>query len=88
MKLPEHITEEKVSKLYNAIDYKKAFDNIRYLADLEWNGSITITDFRDNVNEVITVISEKESGSVTLRELRECKTWEDVEKLKQKKESK
>ena len=61
MKLPEHITEEKVSKLYNAIDYKKAFDNIRYLADLEWNGSITITDFRDNVNEVITVISEKES---------------------------
>ena len=60
MKLPEHITEEKVSKLYNAIDYKKAFDNIRYLADLEWNGSITITDFRDNVNEVITVIREKE----------------------------
>jgi hypothetical protein len=61
MKLPEHITEEKVSKLYNAIDYKKAFDNIRHLADLEWNGSITIVDFRDNVNEVITVISEKES---------------------------
>ena len=61
MKLPEHITKEKVSKLYNAIDYKKAFNNIRYLADLEWNGSITITDFRDNVYEVITVISEKES---------------------------
>ena len=61
MKLPEHITEEKVSKLYNAIDYKKAFDNIRHLADLEWNGSITIVDFRDNVNEVITVISEKEN---------------------------
>ena len=61
MKLPEHITKEKVSKLYNAIDYKKAFNNIRYLADLEWNGSITITDFRDDVNEVISVISEKES---------------------------
>tara|TARA_Y100001963_G_scaffold99255_1_gene136619 strand:- start:38 stop:226 length:189 start_codon:yes stop_codon:yes gene_type:complete len=61
MKLPEHITEEKVSKLYNAIDYKKAFDNIRHLADLEWNGSITITDFRDNINEVITVIYAKES---------------------------
>tara|TARA_R100001594_G_C3943210_1_gene241168 strand:+ start:467 stop:655 length:189 start_codon:yes stop_codon:yes gene_type:complete len=61
MKLPEHITEEKVSKLYNAIDYKKAFDNIRHLADLEWNGSITIVEFRDNVNEVISVISEKES---------------------------
>ena len=61
MKLPEHITKEKVSKLYNAIDYKKAFNNIRYLADLEWNGSITITEFRDDVNEVISVISEKES---------------------------
>ena len=61
MKLPEHITEEKVSKLYNAIDYKKAFDNIRHLADLEWNGSITITEFRDNINEVITVIYAKES---------------------------
>tara|TARA_R100000008_G_scaffold84100_1_gene70724 strand:+ start:55 stop:321 length:267 start_codon:yes stop_codon:yes gene_type:complete len=88
MKLPEHITEEKVSKLYNAIDYKKAFDNIRYLADLEWNGSITIVEFRDNVNEVISVISEKESGSVTLGELRKCKTWEDLNELKQKKESK
>ena len=61
MKLPEHITKEKVSKLYNAIDYKKAFNNIRYLADLEWNGSITITEFRDDVNEVITIILEKES---------------------------
>ncbi len=61
MKLPEHITEEKVSKLYNAIDYKKAFDNIRHLADLEWNSSITITEFRDNINEVITVIYAKES---------------------------
>ena len=63
MKLPEHITEEKVSKLYNTtcIDYKKAFDNVRLLADLEWNGSITIVEFRDNVNEIITIISEKES---------------------------
>ena len=32
MKLPEHITKEKVSKLYNAIDYKKAFNNIRYFS--------------------------------------------------------
>jgi hypothetical protein len=62
MKIPEQVDfEEKVSKLYNAIDYKKAIDNIRHLADLEWNGSITIVDFRDNVNEVITIISEKES---------------------------
>ena len=28
------------------IDYKKAFDSIRLLADLEWNGSITITEFK------------------------------------------
>ena len=61
MKLPEHITEEKVSKLYNAIDYKKAFDSIRLLSDLEWNGSITITEFKERVDEIITVIVEKES---------------------------
>ena len=62
MKLPEQIEqEEKVSKLYNAIDYKDAFNHIRALADLEWNGKITITHFRDRVNEIITVISEKES---------------------------
>ena len=63
MKLPEHITEEKVSKLYNSngIDYKKAFDNVRLLADLEWNGSITIVKFRDRINDIISVISEKES---------------------------
>ena len=61
MKLPEHLTEEKVSKLYNAIDYKKAFDSIRTLSDLEWNGSITITEFRERVDEIITVIVEKES---------------------------
>ena len=42
-------------------DYKDAFNHIRALADLEWNGSITITEFRDNINEVITVIYAKES---------------------------
>ena len=61
MKTPEHITQEKISKLYNAIDYKKAFDSIRLLADLEWNGSITITEFKERVDEIITVIVEKES---------------------------
>ena len=62
MKLRKHITEEKASKLYNTngIDYKKAFDDVRLLADLEWNGSITIVQFRDNVNEIILVISRKE----------------------------
>ena len=47
--------------VYNTIDYKDAFNHIRALVDLEWNGKITITHFRDRVNEIITVISEKES---------------------------
>ena len=46
---------------YNTIDYKDAFNHIRALADLEWNGKITITHFRDRINDVITVISKKES---------------------------
>ena len=27
---------------YNTIDYKDEFNNIRALADLEWNGKITL----------------------------------------------
>ena len=58
-------TEKKVivdlNKMYTTIDYKDAFNHIRELADLEWNGSITIVEFRDNVNEIITVISAKET---------------------------
>ena len=47
--------------VYNTIDYKDAFNHIRALADLEWNGKVTITHFRDRVNDIISVISEKES---------------------------
>ena len=55
-------TQKEIAKaVYNTIDYKDAFNHIRALADLEWNGKITITHFRDRVNEIITVISEKES---------------------------
>ena len=46
---------------YNTIDYKDAFNHIRALADLEWNGKVTMTHFRDRVNDIISVISEKES---------------------------
>jgi len=46
---------------YNTIDYKDAFNHIRALADLEWNGMITIAEFRKRVDDIITVISEKES---------------------------
>ena len=49
------------NEVYNTIDYKDAFNHIRALADLEWNGKVTITHFRDRVNDIITVISEKES---------------------------
>ena len=49
------------NEVYNTIDYKDAFNHIRVLADLEWNGKVTITHFRDRVNDIITVISEKES---------------------------
>ena len=41
--------------------YLDAFDHIRALTDLEWNGAITITTFRDRINDIITEISEKES---------------------------
>ena len=54
-------TEHKADSFYNAIDYKDAFNHIRALADLEWNGKITLTHFRERVNEIISVISEKES---------------------------
>lgn len=46
---------------YNCIDYEDAFNHIRTLSDLEWNGSITITEFRERVDEIITVIVEKEN---------------------------
>ena len=55
-------TQKEIAKaVYNTIDYKAAFNHIRALPELEWNGKITITHFRDRVNEIITVISEKES---------------------------
>jgi len=49
------------SEVYNTIDYKDAFNHIRALADMEWNGKITIKHFRDRIDDIITVISEKES---------------------------
>ena len=54
-------TEHKADSFYNAIDYKDAFNHIRALADLEWNGKITLTHLRERVNEIISIISEKES---------------------------
>ena len=55
-------TQKEIAKaVYNTIDYKDAFNHIRALADLEWNGKITLTHFRDRINDIITVISKKES---------------------------
>ena len=45
-----------IKDCYNSIDYEDAFNHIRTLADLEWNGSITITEFR----EIVAVIVKKE----------------------------
>lgn len=55
------LTEVSYKEMYNTIDYKDAFNHIRDLADLEWNGIITLSHFREKVNDIITVISEKES---------------------------
>ena len=55
-------TQKEIAKaVYNTIDYKDAFNHIRALAELEWNGKITMAHFRDRINDIITVISEKES---------------------------
>ena len=55
-------TQKEIAKaVYNTIDYKDAFNHIRALADLEWNGKVTLFHFRERVNDIISVISEKES---------------------------
>ena len=47
----------------NFIDYEDAFNHIRTLADLEWNGQITIIHFKERVDEIISIISEKEADN-------------------------
>ena len=49
--------------VYNTIDYEDAFNHIRALADLEWNGQITVTHFKERVDEIISIISEKEADN-------------------------
>ena len=49
------------NEVYNTIDYKDAFNHIRALADMEWNGKITLFHFRERIDDIITVISKKES---------------------------
>ena len=56
---PETIHTEKKKELIPY--YLDAFDHIRALTDLEWNGSITVSHFRERVNDIISVISKKES---------------------------
>ena len=57
----EKVIKNIAKAVYNTIDYKDAFNHIRALADLEWNGSITLFHFRERVNDIITVISKKEN---------------------------
>ena len=49
------------NEVYNTIDYRDAFNHIRALADMEWNGKITLFHFRERIDDIITVISKKES---------------------------
>ena len=53
--------KKRIADCYNTIDYKDAFNHIKSLAELEWNGQITATHFRERVNEIINVIHEKEN---------------------------
>ena len=48
------------NEVYNTINYKDAFNHIRALADMEWNGKITLFHFRERIDDIITVISKKE----------------------------
>ena len=41
-------------------DYLDAFDHIRSLTDLEWNGSITRQTYFNQIQNIIHRISEKE----------------------------
>ena len=41
--------------------YKDALNHIQKLADLEWNGWITITEFRDRTCDILTKLIKKES---------------------------
>jgi len=50
-----------VNEVYNTIDYEDAFNHVRALADMEWNGKITLTHFRERITDIISVVSEKES---------------------------
>ena len=52
-----------IKDCYNSIDYEDAFNHIRALADLEWNGQITIIHFKERVDEIISIISEKEADN-------------------------
>ena len=63
---------------YNTIDYKDAFNHIRELANLEWNGSITLSHFRDRVK----VILDKSASREYLTGL--AQTYFSVKNIKEK----
>ena len=63
-------------EVYNTIDYKDAFNHIRALADMEWNGKITLVHFRERIDDIITVIIKKE--------LQKCPTCKEMLYIKNK----
>ena len=42
-------------------DYKDAFNHIRALADLEWNGMITITEYKERIEDVVLIALDNET---------------------------
>ena len=53
--------KEKINE--HLLVYEDAFDHIRKLADLEWNGMITLGHFRDRIHNIIKKVSQLETKS-------------------------
>ncbi len=43
------------------IDYKDALQHIKNIIDLEWNGMITLTEYRERIEDVVLVALDDET---------------------------
>ena len=46
---------------YNTIDYKDALQHIKNIIDLEWNGMITITEYKERIEDVVLIALDNET---------------------------
>ena len=55
--------------------YKDALQHIKNIIDLEWNGMITITEYKERIEDVVLIAlddkTEKESKWVKKKEMKE-----------------